>query len=406
MNPRTIRKFDFWAGLPLCLLLTVWAKLLCRISAKRRGRPPGKILFLKLIEQGATVLAYPALKRATDLAGAPNVYFCVFSENRPILDILNVIPPANIFEIRHTNLMVFLYDSLRFLLKARRLRIDTVLDMEFFSRASAILSYLTGAATRVGYYRYTSELPYRGDLMTHRIQYNPYLHVAVAYELLVESCLIPPVDCPLPKTRVPAPRPSRPRFCPSQDQLDHVAALLRREAKTDLRRPRIIINTNALDLLPQRIWKLERYVLLVQQLLDRYQTPTIILTGAPSESQAVEMMFRKLSSECIVNLVGKTHFVDLLTLYSISDVLVTTDSGPGHFSVLTDINCIVLFGPETPALFAPIGGKVQIIYERLACSPCLNAYNHRFSPCANNLCMQSISVETVFNKIQEVLSGY
>lgn len=407
MNPRTIKRVDFWAGLPLCFLLTVWAKLRRVISANQRSSPPPhKILFLKLIEQGATVLAYPALKRAADLAGASNVYFCVFAENRPVLDILNIIPPANIFEIRSTNLVVFLCDALRFILKARRLRIDTVLDMEFFSRASAILNYLTGATKRVGYHRYTSELPYRGNLMTHRLQYNPYLHVALAYLLLVESSLIAPADYPLPKMKMPDVRLCRPRFSPSQHQLQRATALLRREAKGELRRPFIIVNPNARDILLQRMWEPEKYVLLVQKLLERYKSPTIILTGSSSEVHAVEMMFRNLSSDCIVNLTGKTDFFDLMTIYSISDVLVTSDSGPGHFSVLTDISCVLLFGPETPTLYGPLGDKVHIIYDRFACSPCINAYNHRFSPCANNVCMQSISVETVFDKIREILSGY
>ena len=66
-------------------------------------------------------------------------------------------------------------------------RIDTVIDMEFFSRASAIFAFLTGAASRVGLHRFTGELPYRGDLMTHRVQYLPHLHISLQYLILVEA---------------------------------------------------------------------------------------------------------------------------------------------------------------------------------------------------------------------------
>jgi ADP-heptose:LPS heptosyltransferase len=72
---------------------------------------------------------------------------------------------------------------------------------------------------------------------------------------------------------------------------------------------------------------------------------------------------------------------------------------------MTDIHSIVLYGLETPALFGAIGGRSHIIHTGLACSPCVNAFNHRFSPCKNNLCMQSISVEEVYQAVHASLHG-
>ena len=62
MNPRTIRRIDFWIGKPLCTILTLF-----RFSRIPKQEKPKKIIFLKFIEQGATVLAYSAMKRATEL---------------------------------------------------------------------------------------------------------------------------------------------------------------------------------------------------------------------------------------------------------------------------------------------------------------------------------------------------
>jgi len=58
--------------------------------------PPRRILIVKLAEQGSTVLAYPALCRAVELAGCENVYFVTLEENRFILDVLNGLPPGNV----------------------------------------------------------------------------------------------------------------------------------------------------------------------------------------------------------------------------------------------------------------------------------------------------------------------
>lgn len=63
---------------------------------------------------------------------------------------------------------------------------------------------------------------------------------------------------------------------------------------------------------------------------------------------------------------------------------------------------VVLFGPETPRLFGPLGAA-HVVYQDLACSPCVNVFNHRFSPRDNNVCMTSISVETVLGEVHRIL---
>jgi hypothetical protein len=93
----------------------------------------------------------------------------------------------------------------------------------------------------------------------------------------------------------------------------------------------------------------------------------------------------------------------LLVLFCVADVLVTNDSGPGHFAALTSINTVVLFGPETPALFGPVGENQHALYAGLACSPCVSALNHRFSMCKNNVCMQAITVEQVYKRVVTAL---
>src|SRR5262249_38736797 len=197
MNPQTIRKIDYWFGWPICFLLTLF-----RSAFSSKTTKPKKIVFLKFIEQGATVLAYSAIKRATEIVGKENVYFCVFENNRPILDILHIIPSGNIIPIWEKTFFSFLTSSFAALSRIRSEKIDTVIDMEFFSRASTIFSVMTGAKIRVGLHRFTGELPYRGNLMTHRIQYNPYLHTSVFYRSLVEATLQSPSEVPMMKVPI------------------------------------------------------------------------------------------------------------------------------------------------------------------------------------------------------------
>ena len=400
MRAETIRSLDYWLGIPGCALLTA----VRRLRSDRPARPQ-RILFLKFIEQGATVLAQDAIARATRAVGRDNVYFCVFESNRAILDVLDTIPAGNVICLRDRSLGTFVRDFLEALLSVRRRGIDTVVDMEFFSRASAIFAFLTGAAIRVGLHRFTGELPYRGDLMTHRMQYLPHLHIAQLYSILVEASMHDPGDQPLLKiplrdlgANVPA---EAPRFVP--DGRD-AQAMRERIGSADAS-PIVILNPNASDLLPLRKWATARFTDLARRILDAYPRARIVLTGGPSETAAANTLMRDVGSERIVSVAGHTSLRELLTLYSIADVLVTNDSGPGHFSSLTPVHAIVLFGPETPRLFGPLAASSTVIWKELACSPCVSVFNHRLSPCRNNVCMQTITVDEVFEAVRAAVTA-
>jgi ADP-heptose:LPS heptosyltransferase len=391
-------------GKAACFILTGHRRIVDMFLIRNATPPPTrKILFIKLIEQGATVLAYSAIGRAVQMVGRENVFFCVFEENWEILDILDVIPHDNIFAVRHNNFFIFLFDVARFLVNVRRLEIDATVDMEFFARASALLAYLTGARRRVGMHRYTSEAPYRGDLMTHRIQYNPYLHTAKTYNLLVEALKWNTHDVPLIKTPIDTVEEVIPEFIPREEETSHIKEMLRHRFGREIEGPLVLLNPNASDLIPIRKWPVEHFIGLGTLILSHQNTAMIAITGTLAEREAAEDICRKLGSSRVMNLAGETSLRSLMVLYTLSDVLVTNDSGPAHFASMTDIDTVVLYGPETPKLYGSRGNRFHAIQARLACSPCVNVFNHRFSPCTNNICLQMISPEEIYDKVLSCL---
>jgi ADP-heptose:LPS heptosyltransferase len=404
LNPYTVRRFDSWLGKPMCFGLTVLRKLLAPAALlRRRPGPVKKILLVKMIEQGATVLAYRAIARAVEMVGRENVYFWVFQENRFILDLLELVPHENVLVIRAKKPLTLFMDLIRTTWKARRLKIDATVDMEFFSRASAILAFLTGARRRVGLHRFTTEGPYRGDLLTHRVAHNPYLHVAASYYTLVEALSADPREVPLVKSRVPEVDFSPPRFVATPEEIAAVQATFDRLAGRRVERPIVLLNPNASDLLPLRRWPTERFIELGRRIIAEHPDATLALTGAPDEAEAARKIARQISPN-VLTLAGETTLRQLFVVYGMADVLVTNDSGPGHFSSMTDITSIVLFGPETPAVFGPLGPNSRIVRTNLACSPCVNAFNHRFSPCNNNVCMQQIDIDEVYRLVDDRLA--
>ncbi|MCW5198635.1 glycosyltransferase family 9 protein, partial [Desulfobulbus sp. F3] len=102
------------------------------------------------------------------------------------------------------------------------------------------------------------------------------------------------------------------------------------------------------------------------------------------------------------NFAGAVTLAELPLLYSIALLMVTNDSGPGHFSSITPLPTFVLFGPETPKLYGSLGNATPI-FAGLACSPCVSAANHRKTPCTDNKCLQAITVDQVFAALEPLL---
>src|SRR5262249_56033600 len=95
---------------------------------------------------------------------------------------------------------------------------------------------------------------------------------------------------------------------------------------------------------------------------------------------------------------------EFAALYAHATLMGTNDPGPAHFAAATGLPTIVLFGPETPKLYQPLGNS-RAIYAGLACSPCVSAHNHRKTACTDNVCMRAINVDEVYAAVKGVLSA-
>lgn len=398
MKVQTIRWIDRWLGIPVCIALTGIRRLMAMLTTETEQRVRS-IVFIKLAEQGSTVLAQSAIHRAIELVGRDNVYFLVFEENRFILDAMCLIPPQNVICISQRNLLATACDGLRTLIGLRKLGVSAAIDLEFFARCSAAMSYLCGAKYRIGFHAAAGEGPYRGNLMTHRLRYNPYLHTAQMFLTMVEAATFLPGRLQ-PVEYMPPPLEDRSlRIEPTPKEVEEVRTILCAASARGHFQPLILLNANCSDMLPLRRWPGERYVDIARRLLQRYSELHVGFTGAPAERAAVAELVQQVGSDRCFSLAGWTSLRQLLVVYGLAEVLVTNDSGPAHFSALTPIDVVTLFGPETPRLFATLGPRSHVFWEALACSPCVSALNNRESKCEDNICMRRIDADRVFAAI-------
>jgi ADP-heptose:LPS heptosyltransferase len=402
MKLRTMRAVDYWIGIPLCFVCTQ----IVRLMGSRKGpEKPRRVLFIELSEMGSTIIANPALQKAKDKLDA-EIFFLIFERNVDSLRLLPTVPEANIVTIRETSVARLALDSLRFLRWARKAKIDTVIDMELFSRYSALLTGLCRARRRVGFHRFHSEGLYRGEMMTHRVNYNGHIHMAKNFICMVNALLATEPEIPYSKTFVADEEIRVPKPQVSEEEKEHVRALVR-QVYPDYRpgyHRIVLINPNSSELLPQRRWDRENYNLLARLIVDEWEDVLVLITGSPAEREEALQMQRKVGHPRFVSFAGMHKLMVITALYNVAAVLVTNDSGPGHFSAITPIRSIVLFGPETPKLYGSLG-NTEPIWAELACSPCVTAANQKNSACTDAVCMRLITPERVLESVRGALNG-
>ncbi|MGV8056764.1 MAG: glycosyltransferase family 9 protein [Smithellaceae bacterium] len=399
MKVDTMRWIDYYVGVPLCALGSVWNKFSSLVS-KPDKKHPENILFIELSEMGSAILVDPAMRKLQKEVNA-NVHFAIFKKNKPSLDLLKTVPQNNIYTIREDNMVAFVFDTLKLFIWTRKRKIDAVIDLELFSRFTALLTGFSGAQSKVGFHAYYNEGLYRGSFLTHKVAYNPHIHIAKNFIALVNALLAPTEEVPFSKTLITDEEITLATIEPTDREKKLVRDIVSNcFAGFDPEKHKIIlINPNASELLIQRRWPPQYYAQLIRKILEICDGAIILITGDPREREEAQLLKDQVQSERVINFAGLVTFAQLPLLYSISEFMITNDSGPGHFSAVTSMPSFVIFGPETPALYGSLG-KTTAIYAGLACSPCVSAANHRKTACRDNICLQVIAPEQVFTAIK------
>lgn len=404
MHPDTMRLIDRWAGIPLCFITGLWSRIKSARSSKSENitkqDSPEIIVFIGLAEIGALVVAYPAIQEARKQHPNSRVCFVTAPAGSQTLELMGF-GQEDILLINTSSLSGMFFDLISIRKRFNRKRVSAIV-LEPFTRICALLTVWIGASQRIGCYRFYNEGNYIGNLLTHRLVYNSHLHASQTYFAFAKALSKPLSTEPLLKEKIPSQIRNRLKIDIQKDDQEALQNRLRLEHPETSFGKIVLLNANASDIVPLRKWPTESFVELGKKLME-YSGVTIILTGSMEEKQECEVLSRTINPDRVLNFAGKTSFKELITLYSISDLLITNDSGPVHFASTTDIPILALFGPETPKIFGPMSPNAKVISMELACSPCISVFNQKKSSCKDNQCMKQISVQMVFKEAQKIL---
>ena len=106
-------------------------------------------------------------------------------------------------------------------------------------------------------------------------------------------------------------------------------------------------------------WPLEHWIALLDRLLMHRMDPSLLVIGGEADTEQLTTLRSALS--------GRARFIENLALVSLAAVLercvlfIGHDSGISHMAAAVGTQCILLFGPTDPRVWAPANANVRVV---------------------------------------------
>jgi heptosyltransferase I len=339
-----------------------------------------KILFIKLSAIGDVVQTLPALEAVKKTCPGSQITWVVeeaaagILEGHPLIDKLLVSRRKNwVRMLRHPSTII---EGLRgifgFFRELRSMRYDIAIDFQGLLK-SGILIGLAKATRKIGFDR-TRELSYlflneklpAYDIEKHALE--RYLDVA---------------------RYLGAHGPSPTCVLPIEKEL--IAA--RQRAEELRRQGRRLVVINPVARWKTKLWPERKFAELADRLIAE-RSAVVVFTGSLDDRPVVERI-QGMMKDRAENRAGETTLKELAALAVVSDLFITTDTGPMHLAAAAGAKVLALFGPTAPWRTGPYGPSHIVIRKGLACSPCFKR------TCDVDIrCMEEIAVEEVLEQIK------
>ncbi len=342
-------------------------------SKKYESSMTGKILFIKFWGIGSIVLTTPTLLKVKSQYAPAEIYFLTLKNNLGICREIKLID--KILTIDISNPFLFISDLIRTILFLRKIKFDIIIDFEFYTYFSSIITGLLNSGLSIGFDNLKNN---RNILFSKTILFNDKIHTRDNFLNLAaveNSGMMYPANSGFPE------------LSSGYHHTDN--------------RVEIIINPNASRLAYERKLPDEFFIEIINHITGKVKCE-IILTGSEDEQDYVNHIFESLKNKSRVsNLCGKTNVRELISLIKSASCLITNDSGPLHIASALNTPVIAFFGPESPQRYGPLSDKKLVFYNKLECSPCMSISNSKTVNCIYDSpkCMEQFDIREVIKKI-------
>ena len=257
----------------------------------------------------------------------------------------------------------------RFLLDLRKFRYDYIIDLQGLMK-SALIGRLARGARRIGpsYHREGAGMFYSslaGEKNKNRHAVDENLDVIAHLGLEITAPEFPVVFPDLPVEH-PSPR---------------------------------------IALAPVTRWKTKCWPAVnfssVGRMLSERIGASIYLLGSGEDTEVCRRIGEDIGGP-VANLVGRSSLVELGSLISKMDAVVSNDSGPMHIAAAVGVPVVAVFGPTDPRRTGPFGQIERVLIGRRSCQPCMER-TCRFGPAA---CMHEITPAMAADAVVRIVKGH
>lgn len=145
-----------------------------------------------------------------------------------------------------------------------------------------------------------------------------------------------------------------------------------------------------------RRWNSQLFAQLAERLNNELgMTP--LLLGSIHDKPVIDEIVSYCEVNVLVEDFENKSILDSAALMSKCAVIIGVDSGPLHVADATGVPCVGIYGPTFPERFGLLGPKTAHVCLYQDCAPCKNL------ECDHRKCIESITVEQVFNVVCDVI---
>jgi heptosyltransferase-2 len=248
------------------------------------------------------------------------------------------------------------------------------------STESALVAFAARVPARVGY-----ATQGRGRFLTHPLAVPDWR--AARHEVFYYLNIVAELERAL-TGGTPASRPEPDdSLAVAETRREEALAILAKHG-AGISRPLVALCPGSTNSRAKR-WPAERYAALADRLIEEAGAEVVII-GAREELDVTREVVGRMRRRPVV-LTGETDLAQTAAVLSLSNLLVTNDTGPAHLAAALGRPTLVIFGPTNPLTTRPYSPAAGIVRHPPDCAPCML----RDCP-IDHRCMTAITPDEVF----------
>ncbi|MBW1740965.1 MAG: glycosyltransferase family 9 protein [Deltaproteobacteria bacterium] len=150
-----------------------------------------------------------------------------------------------------------------------------------------------------------------------------------------------------------------------------------------------------------KVWPIDKQIELMERITSLSDNVALILSGSQRDRKRIAKIIERLrDKDQVINAAGLFSPIEMAALLKRLLLFIAPDTGLLHMAVAVNVPTISLFAPTDHQLIGPFYDKDRhlVIQKAPTCEDCIT------KRCKNNICMDQIGVDEVFEKFMTVMN--